>query len=250
MNQGSNPPSGQAGGKGRRRRRGRRGPVAHGAAPQQPGQQQHRHGPGKNRSHGRKSGRPAGQNQLGGGVYTAPMDHSYRALQGNNNGNTHKPGRGGRTNQMGSTFPPPEPEPLPANLESMPARIFAFVDDLFFLAKIQETARKMNVKVEFVKTEKDLQEKMGQNGDDKPSLIIFDLNNTGAKPLTMIPKLKSKLKKATNIIGFVSHVQGDLKMKAQEAGCDMVLPRSAFSQNLAQLLRRHGAPEDLNERGL
>jgi hypothetical protein len=24
-------------------------------------------------------------------------------------------------------------------------------------------------------------------------------------------------------------------------GCDMVLPRSAFSQNLPQLLRRHGA---------
>jgi hypothetical protein len=36
-------------------------------------------------------------------------------------------------------------------------------------------------------------------------------------------------------------------MKAQEAGCDMVLPRSAFSQNLAQLLRRHGAPEEAPE---
>ena len=125
-----------------------------------------------------------------------------------------------------------------------PTRIFAFVDDLFFLAKIQETARKMNVKVEFVKTDKELQERMGKNGDDKPSLIIFDLNNVGAKPLTMIPKLKAKLKKGTNIIGFVSHVQGDLKLKAQEAGCDMVVPRSAFSQNLAQILRRHATVEE------
>ena len=133
--------------------------------------------------------------------------------------------------------------------ESAPTRIFAFVDDLFFLAKIQETARKLNVKVEFVKTEKDLHDKIGQNGDEKPSLIIFDLNNVGAKPLTLIPKLKAKLKKATNIIGFVSHVQGDLKMKAQEAGCDMVVPRSAFSQNLAQLLRRHGAPDEVEEQG-
>ena len=39
-------------------------------------------------------------------------------------------------------------------------------------------------------------------------------------------------------------MQGDLKQKAHEVGCDMVLPRSAFSQNLPQLLRRHGAPED------
>ena len=123
----------------------------------------------------------------------------------------------------------------------------AFVDDLFFLTKIQETGRKLNVKVEFVKTDKELYERIGQNGDDKPSLIIFDLNNLGAKPLTLIPKLKSKLKKATNIIGFVSHVRASLKMKAQEAGCDMVLPRSAFSQNLPQLLRRHGAPEEVQE---
>src|SRR2546425_1262597 len=85
-----------------------------------------------------------------------------------------------------------------------------------------------------------------QNGEEKPSLIIFDLNNANAKPLALIPKLKSKLKKGTSIIGFLSHVQGDLKQKAHEVGCDMVLPRSAFSQNLPQLLRRHGAPEEEN----
>ena len=170
------------------------------------------------------------------------MDHSYRALQGNNNGNARRGGRGGMG--QGKQFIQPDLEPLPPTSDSAPARIFAFVDDLFFLAKIQETARKMNVKVEFVKTDKELQEKMGKNGVDKPSLIIFDLNNVGAKPLTMIPKLKAKLKKGTNIIGFVSHVQGDLKLKAQEAGCDMVVPRSAFSQNLAQILRRHATVDD------
>jgi len=94
-----------------------------------------------------------------------------------------------------------------------------------------------------VKSEDDLKEKIKSNGEEKPSLIIFDLNNANAKPLTLIPKLKTKLKKGTSIIGFLSHVQGDLKMKAHEVGCDMVLPRSAFSQNLPQLLRRHGAPE-------
>ncbi len=108
----------------------------------------------------------------------------------------------------------------------------------------QETARKLNVKVEFVKSDKDLGERMHQNGEEKPSLIIFDLNNANVKPLTLIPKLKSKLKKGTSIIGFLSHVQGDLKQKAHEVGCDMVLPRSAFSQNLPQLLRRHGAHEE------
>jgi CheY-like chemotaxis protein len=168
------------------------------------------------------------------------MDHSYRAAldgHGSGGGKSRRPGFGG-------SYRPADPEPLPAAHADGVSRIFAFVEDLFFLAKIQETARKMNVKVEFIKTDKDLLERMKENGEELPSLLIFDLNNANAKPLTVIPKLKSKLKKGTSIIGFLSHVQGDLKQKAHEAGCDMVLPRSAFSQNLPQLLRRHGAPEE------
>jgi hypothetical protein len=211
MNAGPGRPSG--GGGRNRRRRGRRPP--------------HRGGP-----HGR-------DRQQHSGIYTAPMDHSYRAaLAGNNNA---RPGR--QRPGFAPSYAPAEPEPLPQR-DDANSRIFAFVDDLFFLAKIQETARKLNVKVEFVKAEKDLLDRMHQNGEEKPSLIIFDLNNVNAKPLTLIPKLKSKLKKGTSIIGFLSHVQGDLKQKAHEAGCDMVLPRSAFSQNLPQLLRRHGASEE------
>jgi CheY-like chemotaxis protein len=168
------------------------------------------------------------------------MDHNYRNnTNGNNGGRSAGRGRAGFT----PSYVQPEPEPLPQR-EDAASRIFAFVDDLFFLAKIQETARKLNVKVEFVKTESELQEKVKENGEEKPSLIIFDLNNTNTKPLTLIPKLKSKLKKGTSIIGFLSHVQGDLKQKAHDVGCDMVLPRSAFSQNLPNLLRRHGASEE------
>ncbi|MCI0356079.1 MAG: response regulator, partial [Acidobacteria bacterium] len=143
-------------------------------------------------------------------------------------------------------FHPPQQdvEPVPAHVSaSAPTRIVCVIDDLFFLAKVQETARKLNVKVDFVKSDKELLERATSNGHEQPSLIIVDLNNTGAKPLTTIPKLKSKLK-GTSIIGFLSHIQGELKVKAQEAGFDAVMPRSALSQNLAQILRRHGAPED------
>ena len=259
MNQGPNPPAGNAGGKGRRRRR-RRGAGAHQQnQPQAKSQgqqhgQQHGHGQshghaqghggqgkhgggrrfGKKRGGGHKGGgqRPSQHEPLG-GVYSAPMDHSYRAVLGDADGNTHGPDRNRGGKPYGGE---PESPPVP---HDAPTRIYAFVDDLFFLAKINETARKLGIKVEFVKTDKEVFDKMNDNGNGKPSLIIFDLNNSNAKPLTVIPKLKSKLKKETNIIGFVSHVQGELKVKAQEAGCDMVLPRSAFSQNLAQLMRRH-----------
>ena len=172
----------------------------------------------------------------GGSAFVGPMDHSYRN-QGNGAG------------QQGARFhngvqAVPNMEPL-THREDAPTRIFAFVEDLFFVAKIQEISRKLNVKVEFVKTDKDIAEKT-ENSEEKPSLIIVDLNSNGIKPLPVISKMRSKYKKATSIVGFVSHVQGDLKMKAQEAGCDVVMPRSAFSQNLPNILRRHGA-EDENE---
>jgi CheY-like chemotaxis protein len=177
------------------------------------------------------------------GIFTAPMDHSYRANMGMDSGNGNQ-GRGPRRPGFSASYPVVDPEPLPAPREDAASRVFAFVEDLFFLSKIQDAGRKMNVKVEFVKNEKELTERMQSNGEEKPSLIIFDLNNANAKPLTLIPKLKSKLKKGTSIVGFLSHAQGDLKQKAHEVGCDMVLPRSAFSQNLPQLLRRHGAVDD------
>jgi CheY-like chemotaxis protein len=178
-------------------------------------------------------------------VYSAPMDHSYRSALQNGNGNGPSRGPRGGGFQQGRQFFQPDPEPLPANGQKTP-RIFAYIEDLFFLAKINETARKLNLKVDFVKTEKQVLDSVEESGE-KPSLIIVDLNNVAIKPLTVISKLKKELKKETNIIGFLSHLQGELKLKAQEAGCDMVLPRSAFSANLPNLLRRHAASDEADE---
>jgi len=126
------------------------------------------------------------------------MDHNYRNNGGGSNGS--RSGGRGRPG-FGPSYIPPDPEPLPKSNGDASSRIFAFVDDLFFAAKIQETARKLNVKVEFVKSESDLQERLKENGEEKPSLIIFDMNNANAKPLTLIPKLKTKLKRGAILAG-------------------------------------------------
>ncbi|MGN6591361.1 MAG: hypothetical protein ACTHJX_00510 [Terriglobales bacterium] len=127
-----------------------------------------------------------------------------------------------------------------ANGTASQPRIIVAVDDLFFLAKIRETARQLKVPIELAKTDRELMEKV----EPPPSLIILDLNSIGLKPLPTIGKLRHKQElKKTPIIGFLSHLQADLKLKAQEAGCNLVMPRSAFSQNLPGLLRRHGLPE-------
>ena len=117
-------------------------------------------------------------------------------------------------------------------------KVLAVVEDLFFSVKINETAKRSGMPVEFVKSEVDALEKARAH----PALIIIDLNFHAINPLQLIQKLKaSEDTKAISLIGYVSHVQGELKQQAQEAGCDMVLARSAFSQNLPQILKRHAA---------
>ena len=196
------------------------------------------------------SGPPQGKRrgrQKGPRTFVGPMDHSYRAVNGNvadgppstipTAGNGHSSG------YYPDVYAAQPPAPI---REDAPTRIFCFIEDLFFLAKIQETARKLGVKVEFVKGEnKDAITRIYEAPEnEKPALLVFDLNNLNVKPMTLIPKFKSKFKKAVSIIGFLNHLQGDLKMKAVEAGCDSVMPRSAFSQSLPVLLRRYGVEEE------
>jgi CheY-like chemotaxis protein len=183
--------------------------------------------------------------------FVGPMDHSYREVNGNGDGppstisvHAHGGRRGGHRHHGDNQpidYNMPRPIPIP---EGAQTHIYFFIEELFFVAKIQETAKKLGDKVSFVKNDKDAVDSMMEAEQDKPALIVFDLNNANAKPLTLIPKLKAKLKKSASIVGFLSHLQGDLKAKAVEAGCDVVMPRSAFSQNLPNLLRRYGVEEE------
>jgi CheY-like chemotaxis protein len=114
--------------------------------------------------------------------------------------------------------------------------VLAVVSDLFFSVKLTDAAKRAGLTLEFVKDAKEIVEKALH----KPSLIIFDLNFEAIQPIKVISKLKgSSETKGISLIGYLSHVQGELKQKAQEAGCDMVMARSALSQNLPQIFKRH-----------
>ncbi len=115
-------------------------------------------------------------------------------------------------------------------------KILAVLDDLLFTVKIADLAKRAGLEAEFLKAEKDVTEK----AKAKPLLVIIDLNTRSVDPLKLIRDLKADPEtKPVSLIGYVSHVDGDLKQRAHEAGCDMVLARSAFSQNLPVILKRH-----------
>ena len=109
-------------------------------------------------------------------------------------------------------------------------RVVALVDDLFFQIKLAETAKQLGVDV-----------KVAANGDalvglleSAPKLVIVDLN-ARSQPLQAIARVR-QASKDIRVVGFLSHVQTQLAAEAQAAGCNEVLPRSSFTQNLAAIL--------------
>lgn len=115
-------------------------------------------------------------------------------------------------------------------------KILAVMTDLFFSVKINDIAKKFGMTVEFLKDRSAVLAAVGS----QPALVIFDLNCDAAEPVETIREMKSNPEtKRISTIGFVSHVQTELKLSAQEAGCDMVVARSVFAQNLPVILKRH-----------
>ena len=116
----------------------------------------------------------------------------------------------------------------------MAASVVALVDDIFFLAKIQEAARAVGVTVRTIAP------RLGPAAvaEAHPQSILLDLNSRSFSSLDWINALKSDpATAAIRIVAFVSHVQEQLIADARKAGCDEVMARSAFARKLPELLR-------------
>ena len=96
----------------------------------------------------------------------------------------------------------------------MQKKVLAVIEDLFFTVKINESAKHAGLTAEFVKSEIDAIDRAKL----QPSVIVIDLNCAAIDPLRLIGELKSSPElKGISVLGFVSHVQGELKQSAQEA---------------------------------
>jgi DNA-binding NarL/FixJ family response regulator len=113
--------------------------------------------------------------------------------------------------------------------------ILAAVDDMLFRSKIRTVAKQAGVEVTFARTSDEV---LAQTREQKPSLVIFDLNNPKGAPIETVTTMKGDPALAgIRTLAFVSHVQTALITEARHAGFDEVMARSAFAGNLAEILR-------------
>jgi CheY-like chemotaxis protein len=113
------------------------------------------------------------------------------------------------------------------------AEVVALIDDIFFQAKLLETAKQVGVEVRTCTTPDALDAEIAKA---VPKLVVVDLN-AGSGPFEALERLQANGGKIP-LIAFLSHVQVDLAERARAAGCSDVMPRSKFMQNLATILAR------------
>jgi CheY-like chemotaxis protein len=113
--------------------------------------------------------------------------------------------------------------------------VLAVVDDLIFLSKIEHAAETAGLQLAKARPGDVLRQVAGQSA----TAILIDLNHHSGTAVDLVRAIKSDPANAnTQVIGYLSHVQGDLAAAARAAGCDLVMARSAFVQQLPRLARQ------------
>jgi CheY-like chemotaxis protein len=116
----------------------------------------------------------------------------------------------------------------------MNRRVIAAVGDIFFASKIRGTAEQLNITADFARSADAL---FDTAKADVPSLIILDLHSENIEPFALAARLKADEQlRRVPLVAFYSHVRTELRQRAESAGIDQVLPRSAFTKRLPQIL--------------
>ena len=112
--------------------------------------------------------------------------------------------------------------------------VVAAVDDLMFMSRIREAAKRQGLEVRGVRTSEDAVAAARAGG----RVVIVDLDTPRLPALEIVSAVAADPALAdVRLVGFYSHVETERAREARAAGCRTVLPRSAFVQGLDGLLR-------------
>ncbi len=111
--------------------------------------------------------------------------------------------------------------------------IAAAVDDLMFLSRIREAAKRRGTEVRTVRTAA----AAAAAGREGATVVFVDLDTPRLPVLEIVAAVAGDpALSGVGLVGFYSHVETDRAREARAAGCRTVLPRSAFVLQLDALL--------------
>lgn len=112
-------------------------------------------------------------------------------------------------------------------------------DDLIFTSRVTGTARDLGLTVRAARSA-DLLEALARTA--APRLVLIDLGNPGLDVPNLLRRLRAACPDLPRIVAYGSHVDAAGLRAAREAGCDLVLPRSKFVEELPGKLPEWAGP--------
>jgi CheY-like chemotaxis protein len=106
-------------------------------------------------------------------------------------------------------------------------------DDLIFTSRITGTARALGLTVKAARTAEQVVEMARQQA---PTCVLVDLGNPGLDLGALLRQLGEVCRPPPRVVAYGSHVDTDTLRAARAAGCDPVLPRSKFVEELPRAL--------------
>jgi CheY-like chemotaxis protein len=117
-------------------------------------------------------------------------------------------------------------------------------DDLIFTSRVTGTARDLGFVIRTARSPESLRELLAQ---DQPACIVLDLANPGLAIADLMSTLREMGGLRPRVIAYGSHVDTATLKAARAAGCDKVLTRSQFVEELPVHLREWMSAPITNE---
>jgi DNA-binding NarL/FixJ family response regulator len=120
----------------------------------------------------------------------------------------------------------------------MSALVLVYAEDLMFTSRIREAAKDAEVEVVVARNAQAFA--AAAAAPNKPVLVLADLDSPRLAAADTVAAQRASLTAAL-LVGFFSHVHVEASKAARAAGFHKVLARSAFVQELPELIRKAAA---------
>lgn len=112
-------------------------------------------------------------------------------------------------------------------------------DDLIFFSRVAGAARAAGLVVRQTRT---AAECLAQARARPPGGVIVDLQNPGLELPAFLAGLRAACPVMPRVTAYGSHVEAEVLRAARQAGCDRVMPRSRFAEELEREVAAWLAP--------
>lgn len=113
-------------------------------------------------------------------------------------------------------------------------RIVALIPDLLFGSRVQASLQAAGHEVELVSGSGGLDERLAD-----ADVLVVDLTNEDLDGPALVKTLSAEgALTQTHTLGFYAHVDAPMRERAEQAGFDLVVPRSRMAREGAELVRR------------